>query len=62
LSSVDVPVHADLLWMQKRVKQLKPLVRNMLGDKIEADVLCYLQGVDDDLDLYLDVSGTLTME
>jgi hypothetical protein len=47
---------ADLLRIQKRGKQLKPVLRNMVTEsKIDSDVIFYIQDVDDRLDGCMDV-------
>ena len=45
------------MWLHKRTKQLKPVIRNVMTDpKMEPDLLFYFQNVDDVLDHCVEVS------
>jgi len=44
------------MWLQKRTKQLKPVIRNVMNDpKMDPDLLFYFQNVDDVLDHCVEV-------
>lgn len=64
LSKPIMDVKQDLIWLQKRVKSLKPVMRSLIGEpKLAGDgggeVVFYLQGVDDDLEILFDDINTM---
>lgn len=49
--------YTDLIWLQKRVKSIKPVIRSLISEpKLMGDeVVFYIQGVDDELEVLFDV-------
>jgi len=64
LSKPIMDVKHDLIWLQKKVKSMKPVLRSLIGcPKLAGDgggeVVFYLQGVDDDLEILSDDINTM---
>ena len=64
LSKPIMDVKHDLIWLQKRVKSMKPVLRSLIGEpKLAGDgggeVVFYLAGVDDDLEILFDDINTM---
>lgn len=49
-------VCADLLWLQRRCRRLKPPFRNLMNEAVSKhDSLLFFQACEDDLDLCIEV-------
>jgi Mg2+ and Co2+ transporter CorA len=61
LSKPIMDVKHDLIWLQKRVKSIKPVLRSIISEpRLQADdVVFYIQGVDDDLEILFDDVNTM---
>lgn len=64
LSKPIMDVKHDLIWLQKRVKSIKHVLRSLIGEpKLGEDgggeVLFYLMGVDDELEILFDDINTM---